>query len=155
MAITNSTFVDAVNRNYELVNKYLHYGMDVVPRVTWASVDTNEFIAEWLVTSDYISSTGCIDEGCLGTITDNTTAMLIGSLVPGDKSVSTSISVQGVSPIAPQTTVEIWCRMSNRGTKQPHATAVFRDKLDPSRIYAVGTHTKFFKTGLVETQPKM
>ncbi|KAJ2746104.1 hypothetical protein GGI20_001656 [Coemansia sp. BCRC 34301] len=149
-------FVELIDKAYAYIGSYLHFGMDIRPRVTWASVSGSEFIAEWQVTDDCISpETGCIDEGWLATVTDNTTAMLIGSIQPAARSVSTSISVQGLGPISPGTTIEIYCKLSSPHTKQPHASAIFRDKADPTVIYAVGGHTKFFKAGLVDTQPRM
>ncbi|KAJ2887279.1 hypothetical protein H4R27_000109 [Coemansia aciculifera] len=152
----DAKFIQLINKAYAHIGSYLHYGMDIQPLVTWASVADSEFIAEWLVTDDCISpETGCIDEGWLATVTDNTTAMLIGSIQPAAKSVSTSISVQGLSPISPGTAIEIFCKLSSPHTKQPHATAIFRDKADRALVYGVGSHTKFFKAGLVDTQPKM
>ncbi|KAJ2724858.1 Acyl-coenzyme A thioesterase 13 [Coemansia sp. Benny D115] len=129
--------VAAINDAYKLVNSYLHYGMEIVPRVTWASKKTGELIAEWQVTADHLGTAGTIDEGVLGTVTDNTSAMLIGVMLPGGKSVSTSISVQGVSPI-PSTgaLVEIVCRLTNSDVRQPHATVTFRDKLNGT-VYAI------------------
>ncbi|KAJ2900705.1 hypothetical protein IWW38_000379 [Coemansia aciculifera] len=148
----DAKFVELIDQAYAYMGSFLHFGMDIRPRVTWASVAGGEFIAEWRVTDDCISpETGCIDEGWLGTVTDNTTAMLIGSLQPTTRSVSTSISVQGLSPISPGTAIEIYCKLSSPHTKQPHATAIFRDKADRSKVYAVGSHTKFFKAGLVHT----
>ncbi|KAJ2435933.1 hypothetical protein GGF42_008975 [Coemansia sp. RSA 2424] len=149
-------FVELIDMAYAHIGSYLHFGMDIRPRVTWASVAGCEFIAEWQVTDDCISpETGCIDEGWVGTVTDNTTAMLIGSMQPAAKSVSTSISVQGLGPISPGTAIEIHCKLSSPHTRQPHATAVFRDKADRALVYAVGSHTKFVKAGLVDTQPKI
>ncbi|KAJ2681620.1 hypothetical protein IWW39_006283 [Coemansia spiralis] len=152
----DALFVKLINQVYARIGSYLHYGMGVQPQVTWASVANSEFIAEWDVTDDCISSeTGCLDEGWVATVTDNTTAMLIGSIQPTAKSVSTSISVQGLGPISPGITMEILCKLSCPHTKQPHATAIFRSKDDRALVYAVGSHTKFFKEGLASTQPKM
>ncbi|KAI8320987.1 hypothetical protein GQ54DRAFT_262652 [Martensiomyces pterosporus] len=153
--MNDQEFAQAIEKRYDTVNQYLYYGRGVAPNIVSVDVKKREMTAEWLVTSDYISPQGCIDEGCLGTVTDNTTAMLIGAVLPNGKSVSTSISIQGVSPIKPGTTVEISCKLSSRSTKQPHASAIFRDKHDHSVVYGIGSHTKFFKSGLVETQPKM
>ncbi|KAJ1644133.1 hypothetical protein J3B02_006521 [Coemansia erecta] len=153
---SDAELVASINEAFDLCDQFLYYGIDIKPRAVWASAKTNEFIAEWTVQEEHISSlTGCIDEGCLGTLTDNITAMLIIGLVPSLKSVSTSISIRGLAPIAPGTEVEILCRLTNERTRQPHATAVFRDKHDRSKVYGMGSHTKFFKAGLVETQPKM
>ncbi|KAJ1847541.1 hypothetical protein LPJ70_001481 [Coemansia sp. RSA 2708] len=150
-----SEFVERVNRSYTFTNQFLYYGIEIRPQITWASAAAGEFIAEWLVTSEHINAAGCIDEGCLGTVTDNTTAMLIGSLLGArGNSVSTSISIQALTPIRPNTRVEIVCRLSSQSSKQPHATATFKDKCD-GRVYAIGSHTKFFKAGLSETQPRL
>ncbi|KAJ2448638.1 hypothetical protein EV183_005331 [Coemansia sp. RSA 2336] len=149
-------FIDRINKGYDFANKFLHYGMEIRPKVTWADSQAGQFIAEWLVTSDFIDQNQCIDEGVLGTVTDNTTAMLIGSvLCDRGKSVSTSISVQAVAPIKPNTVVEIVCAVASKTSKQPHATATFRDKQSPQLIYGRGAHTKFFKAGLSESQPRL
>ncbi|KAJ2336657.1 hypothetical protein GGH91_005222, partial [Coemansia sp. RSA 2671] len=88
----DALFAKLINQIYARIGSYLHYGMGVQPQVTWASIANSEFIAEWNVTDDCISpETGCLDEGWVATVTDNTTAMLIGSVQPTAKSVSTSI----------------------------------------------------------------
>ncbi|PIA17223.1 hypothetical protein COEREDRAFT_91945 [Coemansia reversa NRRL 1564] len=146
--------IAAVNQSYSHANRYLHYGMDIHPQVTWASAASGRFIAEWLVTDEHIGASGCVDEGCLATVTDNTTAMLIASIY-GHKSVSTSITVQAVAPVQAGTVIEISCSISDLNARQPHAKAVFRVKDNPTKVIAVGTHTKFFKPILTESQPHL
>ncbi|KAJ2623257.1 hypothetical protein GGI26_002484 [Coemansia sp. RSA 1358] len=150
---SDKEFIQVVDRAFEATNRFMYYGSEIRPTVVWARAPT-EFIAEWQVAREHIIN-GHIDEGVVATVTDNVTAMLIIGMAPARKSVSTAISVQGVSAIKQPTAVEIHCKVSNKGTRQPHATAVFRDKADPSVVYAVGTHTKFFKAGLVESQPRL
>ncbi|KAJ1855509.1 hypothetical protein GGH12_005922 [Coemansia sp. RSA 1822] len=153
---SDRALVGKINDTFAYATQFLHYGMEIRPLVTWADSRAGQFVAEWQVTQDHIGAAGCIDEGLLGTVTDNATAMLIGSaLSERGKSVSTSISVQAVAPVQPGAVVEIVCSLSSQQSKQPHATATFRDKADPQRIYAIGTHTKFFKAGLSETQPRL
>ncbi|KAJ2158755.1 hypothetical protein GGF46_003536 [Coemansia sp. RSA 552] len=156
MSQADRDLVAAAQQNYEFTAQFMHYGISIQPRVVWANVEQGRFVAEWLVTEDHIAPNGCIDEGCLGTVTDNTTAMLILSLFgPRRKSVSTSISINAVAPIEPNTLVEIDCYVASMAASQPHATATFRSKSDPRRVYGIGSHTKFFKQGLAETQPRL
>ncbi|KAJ2801723.1 hypothetical protein H4R20_003561, partial [Coemansia guatemalensis] len=84
----DKALVAAINQSYAYANQFLHYGMEIRPQVTWASAAGGRLVAEWLVTEEHIGASGCIDEGCLATVTDNTTAMLIAS-IRGHKSVST------------------------------------------------------------------
>ncbi|KAJ2082550.1 hypothetical protein H4R24_001495 [Coemansia sp. RSA 988] len=154
MGMSHDILIYSSYRRYAHVNQYLHYGMEIRPQVMWASAAGGRLVAEWLVTEEHIGASGCIDEGCLATVTDNTTAMLIAS-IRGNKSVSTSIAVQAVTPVRAGSVVEIICSMSDRNAQQPHAKAVFRVKGEPARVIAVGTHTKLFKPLLVESQPHL
>ncbi|KAJ1930972.1 hypothetical protein EC988_009946, partial [Linderina pennispora] len=101
-------------------------------------LEDNQMISEIAITENEVGASGTLDEGWLGTVPDNTTAMIIGSL--GDsskKSVSTTISVQAVTPIRPNTLVEICCKVTTaHDSANPHAVAVFRNKINPAKIYA-------------------
>ncbi|KAJ1928828.1 hypothetical protein EC988_010149 [Linderina pennispora] len=154
--LSDAELLQALNDRQSRTNAYLYYGIQVQPRITHVDQANCEMRCEILVTENDIGASGTLDEGWLGTVTDNTTAIIIGVMGErGRASVSTAISVQGVMPVHPNTLVEMCCKLTNRGGIQPHATAVFRDKMKPETVYAVGSHTKFYKNNLVVTQPKI
>ncbi|KAJ1726044.1 hypothetical protein LPJ61_005459 [Coemansia biformis] len=156
MGTDDIEFIDRLNQCCDFIRQRQFYGREDRAHITWASAAAGELIAEILVTDEHIGAAGCIDEGWLGTMLDNLTAMLIQCTPNGyGNSVSTSISIQSVSPISPGTLVAIHACSSGMRARQPHATAIFSDKNCPERVYAVGTHTKFVKPDLALSAPRL
>ncbi|KAJ1940972.1 hypothetical protein FBU59_003647, partial [Linderina macrospora] len=147
--LPDAELLQLLKQHQSRTDVHLYYGVHEEPQITHVNQANCEMTCEFLVTDNDISASGTLDEGWLGTVTDNTTAILIGVMGErGQTSVSTSISVQGIMPIRPNTLVEMHCKLTNQGGIQPHATVAFRDKMNPKVVYAVGSHTKFYKSNL-------
>ncbi|KAJ1877858.1 hypothetical protein H4R99_005705 [Coemansia sp. RSA 1722] len=94
-----------------------------------------------------INEAGYIDEGVAGTVADYWTSTLISAVHEGRSSVTTSLGVQTIRPVpAADTAIDVVCQASGYcGSANPHAVARFVDASDHQLVYAVVTHTKFFK----------
>ncbi|KAJ1965468.1 hypothetical protein GGI12_000740 [Dipsacomyces acuminosporus] len=141
-------FAQAIEKRWEAVNKYLYYGIQIQPKLVSVDINKNEMVAEWLVTEDHINN-GFIDEGCLGTVTDNTTSMLIGVLIPNGQSVSTSISIQGTMAASAQ---DIKLKEAIQARLQSKSTIEYFGKELPVSIASVSHKNQHFSIRFTVTE---
>ncbi|KAI9501460.1 hypothetical protein GGI25_002002 [Coemansia spiralis] len=126
------------------------FGDDESVAVETVDIENGEATLRLVVEPHHIASSGVLDEGVVATITDlQTTYLLVAETLSRKPSrmpvsVSVSISVQTIRPVAVGTVVEIVCTVSPDPIK-PHAVAVFRSAVDPGIVFAVGRHSKQFK----------
>ncbi|ORX72611.1 hypothetical protein DL89DRAFT_264832 [Linderina pennispora] len=127
-----------------------YFGEDVGTEVDSVDLDAGILTLTFIATDDHITDAGTLDEGLVATIADNNTSTLlavVGTARGGSvaTSVSVSLSVQACAAIAPNTPVEVICKVTNPQLSHPHALATFRSTTDPAVVYAVCGHTKFAK----------
>ncbi|KAJ2900703.1 hypothetical protein GGI21_003629 [Coemansia aciculifera] len=122
---------------------HYYYSGDLSAHVVSASFAQRLCVVELTVAESEISDAGCLDEGLVGTAADYWTSTLITALSQGRSALTTSLTVQALKPIAKGTKLHIVCTAND--SLQPHAVATFACASDTSAVYAVATHTKYFK----------
>ncbi|KAJ2327860.1 hypothetical protein GGI00_004349 [Coemansia sp. RSA 2681] len=121
---------------------HYYYSGDLAANVVSADISRRSCVVELTVAEPEISDAGCLDEGLVGTAADYWTSALITALSQGRSALTTSLAVQALKPIAPGAKLYMTCTATD--ALQPHAVATFAAP-DDSAVYAVATHTKFFK----------
>ncbi|KAJ2306591.1 hypothetical protein IWW55_001380 [Coemansia sp. RSA 2706] len=125
------------------------FGLDgFVGHVVCASVSRNTVTVRVTVTATEVNSSGTLDEGWTAARADALTGTLIcvlsGTIFHTTTSLAVSVQPRPICPPA-----EIFIELSVDSVLQPpSASAVFRDALNPSIVYATASHTKLFKPSL-------
>ncbi|KAJ2791517.1 hypothetical protein H4R20_006859 [Coemansia guatemalensis] len=114
-------------------------------QVVSASSAQQSMTVELTADAGEICSAKCLDEGLVATLADFWTSTLITALNNGKGAVTTSLSVQALSPIEPATKIHIVCTAAGGNHSLPFATARFVSAANPSNVLATATHTKFFR----------
>ncbi|KAJ2746102.1 hypothetical protein GGI20_001654 [Coemansia sp. BCRC 34301] len=135
-------FRELVANTAKSKESHYYYSGELAASVVSADYARRQCVVELTVDVSEISDAGCLDEGLVGTVADYWTSALITALSQGRSALTTSLSVQALKPIAPGTKLQLTCTVSD--ALQPHAIATFAAS-ENSAVYAVATHTKFFK----------
>ncbi|KAJ1948058.1 hypothetical protein EC988_005325 [Linderina pennispora] len=124
-------------------SSHYYYSAEVPAQVISADAQSRSAVIQTTVTDSEICASGCIDEGWVATVADYWTSTMISVANEGKSAVTTSLSVQAVKSIEPGCVVLIKCQVTDTGLSMPHAIATFES--ESGDIYALATHTKFFK----------
>ncbi|KAJ1756378.1 hypothetical protein LPJ69_004792 [Coemansia sp. RSA 1752] len=101
---------------------------------------------ELTIGENEICNAECLDEGLVSTIADFWTSTLITAANGGKGAVTTTLSVQALKPIYSGTKIHVICTASEPESRpMPYATARFVNAANHNDIFALATHTKFFK----------
>ncbi|KAJ2406117.1 hypothetical protein H4218_006416 [Coemansia sp. IMI 209128] len=122
---------------------HYYYSSGLVATVVSADFAGRSCVVELTATESEISDAGCLDEGLVGTVADYWTSALITALNQGRSALTTSLTVQALKPIDPGSVLHMTCAATD--ARQPYATAILAAAGESSDVYAVATHTKFFK----------
>ncbi|KAJ1965470.1 hypothetical protein GGI12_000742 [Dipsacomyces acuminosporus] len=124
---------------------HYYYSAEIPCKVVEADPAANSIVVEMTATEREIACSGCLDEGVVGTVADYWTSTLISVVNQGKSAVTTSLGVQALKPIRLGTKLHIRCRVTDTGLNMPHAIATFASSVDDNDVYALATHTKYFK----------
>ncbi|KAI8320985.1 hypothetical protein GQ54DRAFT_198091 [Martensiomyces pterosporus] len=134
--------VDSTARGKE---SHYYYSAGIPADVISADPATRSIVVRVTATENEISCSGSLDEGVVSTIADYWTSTLITAVNGGKSAVTTSLGVQALKRIEPGTVLHIKCQATDAALAMPHATATFASAENEGDVYALATHTKYFK----------
>ncbi|KAJ2338457.1 hypothetical protein GGH92_007161 [Coemansia sp. RSA 2673] len=141
----DAEFAQAVADIAKAKESHYYYSAGLKASVVSADRTLNSCVVELTVSQSEISASGCLDEGLVATVADYWTSALITAVAGGQSALTTSLAVHALKPIAPGTVIHLRCSVTDPKLQLPHATAVFASAANNTDVYALATHTKFFK----------
>ncbi|KAJ2364190.1 hypothetical protein IW150_006545 [Coemansia sp. RSA 2607] len=140
-------FRDLVLRIAHEKQSHYYYSAELPATPVAADPTKRTLTVRTTLTSAELTGSGCIDEGVAATVADYWTSALLTAVHGGKSSVTTSLSVQAPRRVAPGTPVDVVCSaLDHCGSRDmPCATALFVAAEDHLQVFAVATHTKYFK----------